>query len=392
MANVVVIGFVVLLVAGGSRFAIGLVLKPMAEDLDWPRTVLGAAAAAFLVITSLSTFWSGKLADTVNIRGVLAIGLAFSVLGLVSIYFVAAPWQMIIVYGVIFAIGNGLASVTLIGVMVSRWFPGRLATANAVAVSGIGFGQLIVIGMLATFLARLDWQWIFAGLGVAHLMLLPLLLLNAPYRKLQIALGQSSDENPRETTLRHALATGALWRLTLIYAICGFQDFFVATHIVALALDSGVGSQPAGNLLAVMGLASAMGVLYAGLWSDRFGPKPAVLWCFVLRLGVFAMILVDQSELIVIMFGLVFGLTFLQTAPLAVVFVRDSFGFANLGVISGLIVMLHQMSGGLGAYVGALAFELNGNYDVALAVMLFLSIIAVAASATLPARVASRPA
>ena len=38
--------------------------------------------------------------------------------------------------------------------------------------------------------------------------------------------------------------------LVIIYAICGFQDFFVATHVVAFAQDQGVGTVLAGNLLA----------------------------------------------------------------------------------------------------------------------------------------------
>ncbi len=37
---VVAIGFVVLFISGGSRNAIGLVLKPMAESFGWERTVL----------------------------------------------------------------------------------------------------------------------------------------------------------------------------------------------------------------------------------------------------------------------------------------------------------------------------------------------------------------
>ena len=47
---ILAIGFLVLFVGGGQRFAIGLVLKPIAEDLDWARGIVGAAAAIFLVI------------------------------------------------------------------------------------------------------------------------------------------------------------------------------------------------------------------------------------------------------------------------------------------------------------------------------------------------------
>ena len=384
--NIVVIGFAVMLITGGSRFAIGLVLKPAAEGMDWPRTVLGTAAATFLVVTSVCTFWSGKLADTVNIRNVLAFGLAFSAAGLCLMYTVFAPWQAVIYYGILFAIGNGLASVALVGVLVGRWFPNRLATANALAVSGIGFGQLLVIGVMASFAATVDWRWTFVWLGAANAVLLPLLFIGLPARNLDFAKGISAPAPVIEKTLRAAARTGDLWRLILVYGICGFQDFFVATHVVAFAQDRGISQLLAGNLLAFMGLASVAGVILAGWWSDRASPRIVMLSCFALRVVIFSLIMKNQNEAAILVFGLAYGFTFLQTAPLTVAFVRDAFGMANLGVISGLIVMIHQMAGGLGAYAGAVSFELLGGYDAAFAIMLATSLIALVMSLLLPGK------
>ena len=53
------------------------------------------------------------------------------------------------------------------------------------------------------------------------------------------------------------------------------------------------------------------------------------------RIIVFAWIAVDQSPLSITVFALVFGATFLVTAPLTVVFVRESFGTKNLGALAG---------------------------------------------------------
>ena len=51
--------------------------------------------------------------------------------------------------------------------------------------------------------------------------------------------------------------------------MCGFQDHFVATHMVAFARDQGIGSFLAGNLFAFMGLFGLIGVLGSGYLSDR---------------------------------------------------------------------------------------------------------------------------
>jgi predicted MFS family arabinose efflux permease len=92
---------------------------------------------------------------------------------------------------------------------------------------------------------------------------------------------------------------------------------------------------------------------------------------------VFALVMVDQSPMSVAAFALVFGATFMVTAPLAVVFVSESFGTRHLGALTGLITMVHQIFGGVGAYLGAAAFDAAGNYDIAFAIMLGFSLLAV---------------
>jgi hypothetical protein len=72
----------------------------------------------------------------------------------------------------------------------------------------------------------------------------------------------------------------------------------------------------------------------------------------------------------------VFGITFLVTAPLTVLFVRDSFGMAHLGAISGIITMVHQIFGGIGAYAGAAIFDATGRYDIAFVVVMIATVVA----------------
>ena len=62
---------------------------------------------------------------------------------------------------------------------------------------------------------------------------------------------------------------------------------------MAFAQDNGVGYPIFPEAcLAAMGLVGVLGVLLAGIWSDRKGPKQATLFCFVLRIAIFALILI----------------------------------------------------------------------------------------------------
>ena len=92
----------------------------------------------------------------------------------------------------------------------------------------------------------------------------------------------------------------------------------MATHVVAFALDIGFGALIAGNLLALMGVMGLLGVLVSGFLADRIGPARPTLLCFAMRIGIFVLVILSQSKPAVMMFALLYGFTFLMTAPLTV--------------------------------------------------------------------------
>jgi len=379
--------FLVLFVGGGARFAIGLTFRPMVDEFGWARGELGLAVGAYMLVSAVATFIAGRLADRLSPRALLIGGTIIGGVGIGLMTLVSQPWHALVLYGVVFAIGNGIASLVIVGVIVMRIFPGRAGLANAIAISGMSVGQLVMIAVLASLLAQIGWRSVFVWIGIAHLLLLPLLL----------ALPGPSDTQ-RVTTaslsLGEAARTRRFWLLLAIYAICGLDDFFVTTHVAAFAQDRGLGILAAGNLLALMGLTGLAGVIASGFASDRLEPVWPTAAAFAARIVVFGWIAVDQSPVSIAVFALVFGATFLVTAPLTVVFVRESFGTRNLGALTGLITMVHQIFGGVGAYAGAAIFDATGTYDAAFLLMLGSAVVALLLTLLLlakPATPASHP-
>ena len=372
---ILVAGFLLLFIGGGARLAIGLTLLPMVEELAWERNDIGLAVGLFQGVSAICTFYAGRLADRISLRVLLGSGLIIASAGIGLMSLVQSPWQALALYGIIFAIGNGAASTAPVGVMVTRTFPNHAGLANSLALAGMSVGQLVIVATLALVMLNIGWRSVYVWLGLAHLMLLPLILAAVPGKSAQQA---QRDAAPVQDglSLREAARTKQFWMLLGIYAICGLDDFFVATHVVAFAQDSGVGAFFAGNLLALMGLTGLAGVLWAGWASDRHGPILPTLVAFVLRIAVFALVLVEQSSVSVAIFALVFGFTFLVTAPVTVLFVRESFGTKNLGAIAGLITMVHHAFGGLGAWLGAIMYDSGGSYWPAFATMFFATLFA----------------
>ena len=363
--------FLLMLIGGGARFAIGLTFKPMVDEFGWSRGELGLAVGLYMVVSAFATFMAGRMADRFSPRALLIGGTVIGGVGIAAMSLVTQPWHALVLYGVVFAIGNGAASLVIVGVIVTRVYPGRAGLANAIAISGMSVGQLVMIALLAAVMVQIGWRAVFVWIGVAHLMLLPL-LIGIP--------GQDGAGSARrgELPLRDAARSRQFWLLIAIYAICGLDDFFVTTHVAAFAQDRGLSPLIAGNLLALMGLTGLAGVIASGLASDRLGPVWPTAAAFAARIVVFGWIAIDQSPLSIAVFALVFGATFLVTAPLTVVFIRESFGTRNLGALAGFITMTHQIFGGLGAYAGAAIFDATGGYDAAFVVMLASAVVALA--------------
>ena len=365
--------FLILFVGGGARFAIGLTFKPMLAEFHWARGELGLAVGVYLVVSAFATYLAGRLADRVSPRLLLNTGVIISGIGIGLMSVVKQPWQALLIYGLVFAVGSGLASLTPVGVMVTHAFPRRTGICQC---RGHLRDKRWAVGNDCAACRspnrKLDGVPCFILLALAHLALIPLLISTLPSH----VHHQPAEVVRVGLSVRDAARTSRFWLLLMIYAICGFDDFFVSTHVVAFAQDRGVEALLAGNLLALMGFTGLIGLVATALISDRIGPMWTAAIAFTARVGVFCLIAVDTSTPSIAIFSLVFGATFLVTAPLTVLFVRDHFGIAHLGALTGVITMVHQIFGGIGAYGGALIFDATGTYQAAFILLLVASTLA----------------
>lgn len=388
--------FLILFLGGGRLHLFGLLLKPMSEDLDVTRSSLSLVVLIFNVTSAISVLVVGRLLDRYSLKLIMGLGSILSAVGFILMGWVSEPWQLFVIYAFFIALAGPGVSLIAIGVMISQWFDRRHGAAMSVSQSGGSLGQMVILGALAIFLSELAWRTAFVLLGTAYLLLVPPLVFalvktRPPTESVspkapgdvdpQLTLPSTKDtiSNTGVTMgqlIRNVSRTREIYLLMAVYAICGFQDMFVTTHVVAFTTDQGISQQIAGNLLALMGIMSLAGVLSAGFLADSFGAVKATLLCFAMRIGIFAWIIYFQDPFSIAAFALLYGYTFPITAPLIIIFVRKIFGTAHLGIMTAFILVIHQIPGGLGAYTGALFFDKTGSYDGAFLLMLLLSGVA----------------
>ena len=375
------VAFIILFFSSGLRFAFGIVLKPMSEDLSWSRAETTMAATAFFVVSALVMPIYGRLIDRYSLGRVMIISIAVTSLGFGLVAVVQTPWQFIFFYGIVFALGHSGFSILPVSVMVGRAFPDRTGIANSVAMSGFGFGQLIIISVLTLIVLEVGWRisHVYLAAGTAS-VLIPLLLFHGKFVNF---LPDSPERYGGHPTDLPSSSVPHLLRFTIstkfailiaVYALCGFQDFFMATHIASFATDNGVKEQFAGNLLAIMGVFALAGVIIAGFLGDKFKAGYPTVVSFLIRLVIFILICAYNQPSFIVILAFSYGFTFLITAPLPVVFVKDLFGTSRMGTLIGIVNMVHQFGGAIGAYAGGIVFDQMGSYQLMMILMVVVSL------------------
>jgi MFS family permease len=386
-------GFVILFFNAGARFSIGVMFKPMIGEFGWSRASMSLAFFLYMAFFALSLTVIGRFYDRYGPKWVIVISTIFLSAGYMSISLVNSLWQFYICYGFLAAIGLGGTSLSLVAVVISKWFEKGRGVATSLALSGSCLGQFVLVPLITIVVLRSGWRAAHLFLGLVMLVLNIVLALvvikgdpdqlgEKPFGsgngdKEKKSNGESpSGVNPQDLGLREAMGTFSYWLYFVVMFICGSGDFLVATHLIPLVTDHGISATTAGNMLAWYGLMSLGGILIAGPASDLIGTRIPIAITFVMRVFLFLMILKYQNLVSFYILALAFGFTHLVTAPLTPILLGRLYGFSHIGLLSGFIFTIHYLAGGFWAYVGGLIFDHTGTYRLAFILSAIMALIA----------------
>jgi MFS family permease len=371
--------FFLLFFQAGARFSFGLMFKPMMLQLGWDRTSISLVFFLNMIFFALTLSIAGKLYDRWGPKWVILVSTLFLSVGYGSISTISTLWEFHLYYGVLAAIGMGGASVPLIAALMSKWFENNRGLVISLALSGNCVGQFVLVPVFSDLVLEFGWRIsciiIALCIFVVNTSLALFVIKSAPGNlnpkncSRQNPAGNQSINDPtvsirgkRDLNLKEAMKTASFWLYLMAMFVCGSGDFLVTAHLVPMVTDFNISPSIAANMLAWFGLLSMGGILIAGPVSDRIGNKIPIALSFALRLVLFILIISHQSLYTFYIFAVMFGFTFLITAPLTTTLVGKLYGFSHIGLISGFITMIHHMGGGLWAYIGGWSFDMSGSY------------------------------
>jgi MFS family permease len=330
---------------------------------------------------------SGPLADRFGARVMCLVGIVIGALGLAFAASATALWQVYAGFGLGIGLAIGFSYVPAIAA-VQRWFVIRRGLASGLAVSGIGFGTLVMPVVAAELIAWLDWRgaWFVFGLLVFFIGgLAALFISNSPERYGArpdggvIGLSTGSDiQSVAGISLRKAVTSRpfVLLYLSLIVIWIGASIPFV--HLVPYAEDRGLPHGTAVAIFGFVGIGSIGGRFLIGGAADRISRRLMLAGVFggvaLMQLWLLIATTVWQFSLFAFVFGVCYG-GFVALYPAITV---DYFGGRNA---SGIIGVLYT-GGALGSFLGPKfagdAFDAFGSYTLPIAIGAACACIAVA--------------
>ncbi len=362
--------WLVLLAAGGTfaltmgtRQTMGLFLSPLNTATGLGIGSISLAFAFGQLWWGLTQPFAGAVADKIGTGRVIFIGALLVALGTFITPLMTTTAGLIFAIGVLSAGGAGMAGPSVLMAATTRLIaPEKRGMAMGIVNAGGSFGQFLMAPVAGALIAGLGWAWAMQVMGLLVLLALPAVLALRGNSLQSAPVGQKAV-GTREA-VSTALRTPSFLMLGAGFLVCGFHVAFLATHLPGVIASCGLPTQVGAWALGIIGLFNIVGSLAMGWAVGRWRMKSLLALLYATRgLAVLVFLLAPKTELVVLVFAAVMGITFLSTVLPTAGLVAKFFGTANMATLFGIVMLSHQVGGFMGAWLGGKVFEVTGAYN-----------------------------
>ena len=358
----VAVGFVALSVAMSTRASLGLVMPVWAGEFGWTRGFISSGGATALLVVAVLAPVAGNLVDRYGPRLLLTGGLLSVAAGMTVIGGMSQPWQLLLGFGVLGAIGFGTVANHVVSTAVSLVFERNRGLAVGIATAGSTAGQLLVIPLLALVMQGTGWRSAYEMLALAALLLAPVVwLLTRPGSRPRAA-GEVEPLRVRLAFLaRHPVFHALFWS----FAICGFTTSgVIETHLLPYTVFCGYPPLTGAEAYGLLSAFNMLGMVLAGWLTDRWHRPRLLASIYIMRGFAFVLLLfIARDGTLLAMFAVMFGVFDFSTVPVTASLVAAHLGLRIMGLAMGLIASGHALGAAAGAWLGGWLFDRTAGYD-----------------------------
>ena len=371
---------IVVIISLGIRQTFGLFYFDFNTDLDISISHFGFVMGLQLLLWGVFSPLFGVITDKYGGAVAIFIGFVFYLVGVLFFYsgFNTGSYFTLTI-GVMIGIGLGSTAIGIPVSVVAKHFPASNRTiATGIVTCAGSFGYFVSPLLVRYSLVETGWEntllYFCLLLGVG---LVVSLFVSTP--KIPVGVNQDNNQTAREA-LSEAFANKSFIYLTLGFFVCGWHIALVATHIPTYMADKGLPDWTPAMVLALIGVFNMAGTITSGYLATRYSKKKILSAIYLLRgVSIIYFIFLPPSIFNSVVFGVTFGFLWLSTVPPTNGIVAHIFGTKYVGLLYGIVFVSHQIGSFLGAYLGGVFYELNGNFDYAwygsIALSLFAGLI-----------------
>lgn len=362
-------GVVIMLILG-TVYAWSVFVKPIVAAQGWETKVVQRVFMLIIGVIGVSAAFGGMLVDKKGPKFVAIMGAIFYgggvLLGGVALH-AGNFWFLLLGYGVIAGIGNGLAYVVPIATLI-RWFPDKRGMITGLAVMGFGFGAFFIGMIIPGLINKVGVANSFFILGAVYLVLNLLAsstLKNPPAGWLPKgfkppATTVSAADSFSWTEAKRTRQWYMLWGMLFLNVTAGMGLLSklspMAQEVIKIAQNIDDPAKLAvlgGSVLATASIFNGLGRLFWAAVSDKIGRKGTYMVMFLTQAILY--VLLPQISSVLIFTVIACYLLACLGGGFAVMpaFAADSFGPSYIGRIYGFLLTAWGAAGVVGGFVFA---------------------------------------
>ena len=390
--------------AGTSQLFMGVMLKPITQDLGWTRTAVTGALTVGTIVAGLLSPIFGRLADRFGPRVLVTVGALL----VSTAYFMLAGLSALWMFYLAYILGRSMASINLGGVVAmtaaANWFRRKRGRALGLVSMSLPLGGSILVFTAQLIIDGPGWRTVFVLFGIAMLavVVVPAAIIlrrrpedmgllpdgdPAPDSNGIASNSKAKTANEYSWTVHQAVRTPTLWLLVVAASIGVLANGAVSFHQVAYFTDQGLDTKRAALALSVFAL---MGAVSSGAWGllvEHFSERyMAVIAMAIAGLCMVFVQFVDTTGEAIV-FSAFFGISARGESSLIQMMIAQYYGRNSYGSISSLLTPFQMIGLGFGPLIASVFYDVVGSYD-----MLFLGLAGVYAATMVLLWFARKPA
>ncbi|MCO6537322.1 MFS transporter [Gilliamella sp. ESL0232] len=389
--NIVIAASFLTLLSSGLRMSMGVFFLPIANDLNFSRSILSGIIAIGMLFSGIAMPIAGYLVGKYGTRFVLILGSIIIIISTVWSANSTDYWNFFLSFGVALSFGTSFVGSVSFTPIVARWFIKRRGLALFILSTGSMAGIAVMLPVFAFFIPIYGWKTTLISFAVIFMIIalpIALFIMKDNQSEIEVSGIEPVINQKIEPSIKliDVLKTRPFWQLSFGLFTCGFSMNLLGTHGVPMLTDHGFDPIISSNGIGLIGLVAIFSTLVLGYLSDIVQRKNILMMVYLIRgLGFIALVLASTKwQLFTI--AAVGGLVWAGALSMSGAITADIYGVKIVGLLSGLTYLGHQIGAMIGSWLGGWAYDHLHTHLVAFGTASILLLLAAFSAYHLPKR------